>query len=214
MSQRFLSGMAVIALTMGLAACNGGSDGPVTTPPPEIDIGQSDDGGAEPSDGGGADDGSTGDGSTEAAPDIPAPDPVDYPGMDEETPEGAEQAVKFYFATVFWAYQTGHSEALDGLYTTSCEACEGFRERIENQPEGEYWSATEISARNIAHLDSENFDVEVGYRFTVGAHTEPNNEGGEPSEFDAIDYTAAVGLDWTGEGWMIAAMAFDESNNG
>lgn len=226
MSQRFLSGVAVVALTMGLAACNGGSEGPVTTPPPEIDIGQSDNGGAEPSEGGGgevdggdtnadgaSDGGGDGDGSTEAAPDIPAPDPADYPGMDEETPEGAEQAVRFYFANVFWAYQTGRADVLDGMYSEACEACEGFRGRIEDQPEGKYWGRTEISDLNITHLESENFDWEIGYMFTVGEHTEPGKDGSESVEFDAIDYTSVVGVDWSDGRWVIAAMAFDESSD-
>jgi hypothetical protein len=215
MSQRFLSGMAAALLVLGLSACGDGDDGPVTTPPPEIEIGQSDGGGAEPSDGGAeSDGGGSDDGSTDAAPDIPAPDPADYPGMDEETPEGAEQAVRFYFANIFWSYQTGDTDAIDGLYAETCEACEGFRGRIENQPAGEYWSETEVSDLNVTHVESENFDLEVGYMFTVGRHSEPAKHGGEPVEFDAIDYTAVAGVDWAGDGWVIAAMSFDESRNG
>src|SRR5699024_1215455 len=92
MSRRLLSAVAVAALTVGLAACGGGDD-EADEPPPQIDISTSDasDGGGDPapSDGGGDEAGQTGQPEPTAdAPDIPAPDPADYAGMDEQTPEG------------------------------------------------------------------------------------------------------------------------------
>ena len=117
MSRRLLAAVAVTALTLGLASCGDGGENAVTTPPPKIDIGQSDDGGAEPSDDGGAEQSDSegageGEDSPAAAPDIPAPDPADYPGMDQETPEGAEQAFKLFWAVILWAHQTGDSSVL------------------------------------------------------------------------------------------------------
>ena len=172
----------------------------MTTPPPWIDIGQddgasdaggeepSDAGGGEPSDAGGADDAGSGDGRSEAAPDIPAPDPADFPGMDEQTPEGAEQAVRFYFANVFFGYQTGDTSVLDGLYVDECEACGGFRDRIEGQGDGRYWSEVTLQDSGVTSQESENFDTEVGYMFTVSAHTEPVDGGGERQDVGPIEY--------------------------
>lgn len=219
MSRRLLVAVAVAALTLGLASCGDGGEGTVTTPPPTIGISQSDDGGAGPSDGGGAgpsDSEGAGEGedSPAAAPDIPAPDPADYPGMDQETPEGAEQAVRFYFATLFWGYQVGKTDPLDGLYSHSCETCQGFRERVESQSEGEFWSPFEVVDVGITHVESDSYDLEVGYIFTVGPHTEPSQDGGPPVDFEAINYTAVLGVDWSEDRWVIGAMLFDESSNG
>ena len=217
MSQRTLSVAAALVLTLALAACGEESEGPVTTPPPTIGAGSSDGSGGEPSDGGGegeaSDGGGESEGTTDAASSVPAPDPADYPGMDEETPEGAEQAVRFYFASVFWAYSTGDTSVLDDLYAESCEACGGFRERIENQPEGEFWSPVEITDRHMTHLESQNFDLEVGYIFTLGEHFEPTDDGGEPTEYAPTDYTAVLGVDWKDDRWVIEAMSFDEYGN-
>ena len=93
MPRRLLSAAAACTLLLGLAACGEGGDGPVTTPPPTIDISGPSDGGG---DDGAASDGGGDDASPSAAPEVPAPDPADYPGMDENTPEGAEQAFRYY----------------------------------------------------------------------------------------------------------------------
>src|SRR5699024_10334539 len=124
MPRRLLPALATLGLVLGLAACGDGGDGPVTTPPPDLGNGASDGGGSQgdPSDGGGEtepDDGETEE-TEVAAPDVPAPDPADYPGMDEETPEGAEQAFRYYIAVVYWGYQTGDTETLETLHTENC----------------------------------------------------------------------------------------------
>ncbi|WP_193104879.1 DUF6318 family protein [Brachybacterium sp. FME24] len=216
MSRRLLAAVAAAALTFGLAACGDGGDGTVTEPPPEVGIG-SDDGGA--SDGGGdeapSSDGGGAEGDpVEAAPDIPAPDPADFPGMDENTPEGAEQAVRFYFANVYWGYQTGDSAPLRNLHTEECAACVDFVERIEGQSNGLSWSEVEITDFGITHLSSDSFDYEVGYVFTVGAHSEPTVDGEELRKVGNVDYTAAVGVEWDGDAWIVSGMTFGESGNG
>src|SRR5690625_5731156 len=96
MPRQILPALAAAVLALGAAACGHGGDGPVTTPPPALGSDASDGGGSDPdpSDGGGAET----EEPTAAAPDIPAPDPADYPGMDAETPEGAEQALRYYIA--------------------------------------------------------------------------------------------------------------------
>lgn len=73
MHRRLLSAAATSTLLLGLSACSEPTDGPVTTPPPSIDIGAPSDGGgdAEPSDG----DGEKTAEPTAEAPDIPPPDP-------------------------------------------------------------------------------------------------------------------------------------------
>ncbi|MDN5606210.1 MAG: DUF6318 family protein, partial [Kocuria sp.] len=197
-----------------------GGDGPVTEPPPEINAG-SDDGGA--SDGGGADAGSgdgtaasdaggEDDGSTQAAPDIPPPDPADFPGMDENTPEGAEQAVRFYFANVYWGYQTGDSSRASELYSEGCEACAKFETQIDGFEGGSTWGRVEIADFGITHYESENFDYEIGYIFTVGKHEAPGDSE-EVLHVEATDYTAIAGVTWGDGCWVIGGMSFGEAGS-
>src|SRR5690625_6346354 len=85
MPRRILPALAAAVLALGAAACGHGGDGPVTTPPPALGSDASDGGGSDPdpSDGGGAET----EEPTAAAPDIPAPDPADYPRPEEHTSE-------------------------------------------------------------------------------------------------------------------------------
>lgn len=117
MRRRLLAATATAALSLGLVACGDDSEGPVTEAPPSLGIGGSDGGGAsddggEASDGGGSDDGgdatgSEGENSAAEEAGIPAPDPADYPGMDENTAEGAEQFTRYFIAVMTWGYQSG-----------------------------------------------------------------------------------------------------------
>ena len=101
MPRRLFSAAAAGALLLGLAACGDTTDGPATAPPPDLGIAAPSDGGGDPapSDGGGEQT----DPSADDAPDIPPPDPADFAGMDENTPEGAEQAFRYYIAVSMWA---------------------------------------------------------------------------------------------------------------
>src|SRR5699024_438635 len=113
MPRRLLSAAAAGALLLGIAACGDQTDEPVTTAPPSIDVaGPSDDGGdSSPSDGGGSETTEP----TAQAPDIPPPDPADFAGMAGHTPEGAEQAFRYYIAVSMWAHQTGNDAPLSEL---------------------------------------------------------------------------------------------------
>lgn len=213
MSRRLLAAVAAAVLTVGLAACGDGGDGPVTEPPPEINAG-SDDGGASDGDGDGAtpSDGGGENGSMQAAPDVPPPDPADFAGMDENTPEGAEQAVRFYFANVYWGYQTGDDSRLRGLYGSGCKVCAKFSENVENiGVSGDYWGATEISDFGMKVYESSDFDHEVGYIFTVGEHSEAVSASGKSQTVRAVDYVAAVGVLWIEEKWVVGGMKIEES---
>lgn len=217
MSRRLLAAVAAAALTFGLAACGEGGDGPVTTPPPKIDVGQgdgaSDGGGDAPSDGGGeADDG---DGSTEAAPDIPAPDPADFPGMDEQTPEGAEQAFKYFWAVAIWGHQTGDAGPLREVSSEDCEPCAEMRKDIEEIGDKRaYWSSTSVehvtSNRNDPVGD---FEYVFSYTFTVAAHTEPSLDGESSSEIPERKMGAAGALVWDGDRWKVADVSSAEADS-
>src|SRR5690606_31447338 len=157
-------------LLLGLAACGEGGDGPVTTPPPSIDISGSSDGGG---DDGAASDGGGDEASPSAAPDVPAPAPADYPGLDENTPEGAEQAVRYYMARMSWGYQTG---SVDELYARSAEGCNTCSHSseiiVKNAANDLFWSPTALEDVGLKNYPSADYDYELGYVLYIGAHAE------------------------------------------
>ncbi|MFE7605176.1 DUF6318 family protein [Brachybacterium paraconglomeratum] len=181
----------------------------MTTPPPSIDISGSSDGGG---DDGAASDGGGDDASPSAAPDVPAPDPADYPGMDENTPEGAVQAFRFYIATVYHAHSTGDSAPLAGMYKETCESCADLEQDIQELEQGgDLWTATTlVDAWSDPH-ESESFDVEVSYGFRLSTDGRSNG-GGDRKESTAM--TAIAGMDWEDGRWVVGGMQIGESEHG
>lgn len=205
MTRRLLTASAAAALVLGLAACGDDTGGTITDPPSTIATGTSDDGGASDGGGTGASDGG---GSTEAAPDIPAPDPADYPGMDEHTDEGAEQAFKYYFDTAFWGFQTGDVATLNSMTSDSCESCLDLIADIkENDKNGNYWSKVSIEEQTLSSKPSEKFEIDVTYGVTLGEHTEPDPETGEDAATPVSAVAMSGGLSWSDGGWQIGDMA-------
>lgn len=206
MSRRLLAAVAAAALTFGLAACGDGGDGTATEPPPEINAG-SDDGGV--SDGGGdevasSDGGGAEEDPVEAAPDIPAPDPADFSGMDENTPEGAEQAFKYYWALTFWGMQTGDSAQISEVRTEDCGGCEEFVDQVNKmQKQGHFWSEVQIEDQILESEVSESEELIVTYLFLVSAHSEPAQGGGERKEVPHNVYSAAGEMTWVGSAWKV-----------
>lgn len=207
MTRRLLTASAAAALVLGLAACGDDTGGTITDPPSTIATGASDDGGA--SDGGGtggsaggaSDDG----GSTEAAPDIPAPDPADYPGMDEETDEGAEQAFKYYIESIFWGFETGNSDPLKKIAASDCTPCNGTIGDIDKHGNlGLYWSKTTLDQGELYTEPFEGFDTSVTYSFVASAHTEPDLDSGKSKEVPKAIYAATGGLNWKDDHWELA----------
>lgn len=212
MSDRILPALASAALALALAACGGASDGPVTTPPPAMGNGASDGGGPEedPSDGGGE---QTEDAKA-AAPDVPAPDPADYPGMDEETPEGAEQALRYYIAVVYWGYQTGDTETLVTLYTENCEQCEEITEEIDDIRESNsFWSDASIEHVGSNVVTSDDFDELVSYAFRLGSHQESSPSSSKVRDVVDTPYTALAGMKWHHGSWSIERILLSESEH-
>ncbi|WP_394214381.1 DUF6318 family protein [Brachybacterium vulturis] len=212
MPRRLLSAAATGALLLGLAACGDETDGPVTTPPPSIDVaGPSDSGGdTEPSDGGGE---ATTEPTAEA-PDIPPPDPADFAGMDEHTPEGAEQAFRYYIAVLYWGYQTGSPAELEALQGPSCSECNELLDEIKAiQDTGNYWVDVSISDKGSITSESDNYDIEVGYIYIVSEHTEQPVESGETTTVPADAWTARGGMYWIDDSWRVGGIDIAETDH-
>lgn len=207
MPRRLLAIAAAAALTFTFAGCDVGGDGPVTEPPEQL--GTSDGGGAGPSDGGGAASSDNGgdDDQTIAAPDIPAPDPADYAGMDEHTADGATQAFRYYIAVSMWAHQTGETELLNSLQSDDCESCDEFnKDLITLKENSDYWSVFSILDSGTMVHESTNYGHEIGYTFTTEAHSRPSESFDSREAFPAIEYNAVGGMNWTNNSWTIGGI--------
>lgn len=209
MPRRLLSAAAACTLLLGLAACGEGGDGPVTTPPPSIDISGSSDGGG---DDGAASDGGGDDASSSAAPEVPAPDPADYPGMDENTEEGAQQFTRYFFALIIWGYETGDSSLIEELYLDTCGVCEANVESMRKYDElGVAWTPVEVDDVVLETMESDSSEYQrmVHYEATVSEHDEPQLDGSEPIAMPSTHYKLQLGIDWKDGAWVVGGAALE-----
>lgn len=207
MPRRLFSAAAAGALLLGLAACGDTTDGPATAPPPDLGIAAPSDGGGDPapSDGGGEQTDPSAD-----APDIPPPDPADYAGMDENTPEGAEQAFRYYIAVSMWAHQSGEDGPLTALEADSCGGCDYLNEDITSARERELlWSDTTIEDVSVSTASANSFDHEVRYKFTLSPHSRADQDFDEYIEVEYLDYDTVGGMNWDEGVWLVAEMSIE-----
>ncbi|HJG50661.1 MAG TPA: DUF6318 family protein [Brachybacterium faecium] len=207
MPRRLFSAAAAGALLLGLAACGDTTDGPATAPPPDLGIAAPSDGGGAPapSDGGGEQTDPSAD-----APDIPPPDPADYAGMDENTPEGAEQAFRYYIAVSMWAHQSGEDGPLTALEADSCGGCDYLNEDITSARERELlWSDTTIEDVSVSTASANSFDHEVRYKFTLSPHSRADQDFDEYIEVEYLDYDTVGGMNWDEGVWLVAEMSIE-----
>jgi len=208
MHRRLLSAAATGALLLGLAACGETTEGPVTTPPPDLGV-------EAPSDGGGdsptaSDGGGESEEPTAEAPDIPAPDPADFAGMDEHTAEGAEQAFKYYIAVSVWSHQTGDESALVELEADDCGGCEYLNSDIAKSRENSLlWTESAISDVDLTSIEGSKFDYEIRYKYLLGTHSRADSEFKNPIDVPELQYDAVGGMDWDNEQWLVAGMSIE-----
>ncbi|PMC76808.1 DUF6318 family protein [Brachybacterium sp. UMB0905] len=211
MTRRLITAAASAVLVLGLAACDDGK-GPVTTPPPDLGFKpQTSDGGGDetnPSDGGSEDGASDGGGDeTQAAPDIPAPDRADFPGMDEHTDHGAMQAFKYYIATAMWAHQVGDDSLTQEMQTEDCDGCDDFMKTYKDIREHDnLWTKFSLQEVVSEAIESNTYDIQVNYNFTTTPHMRSIEDPSEIVDVGELEYATAGGLVWTEEGWRIDAV--------
>lgn len=213
MTRRLLTASAAAALVLGLAACGDDTGGTITDPPSTIATGASDGGGT--SDGGGAG-GSTGGasddgGNTEAAPDIPAPVPADYPGMDEHTDEGAEQAFKYFLAATVYGFQTGEVELITRLSGPECVGCNSALDSIEYYNENKtFWSPTEITEYSIdSEAHGDGYEYTVTYEGQLTRHSELNPESNSVVNLGDQNYVFGGGMNWIDGEWQTSGFSIE-----
>lgn len=148
-----------------------------------------------------------------AAAVIPAPDPADYPGMDEQTSDGAEQAFRYYIAAMIWAMQTGDGDPHASLFGSSCKGCRENADQVaELRSAHRFWSATGIEDVDLSSGTSERYDVEVDYLFALSPHSEPDSAG-KRVEIPRTEYVSRGGLTWSGAKWRVEGLGMRWSEN-
>ena len=212
MARRLLVPLAAAALVLGVAGCGDGEPEPRKTD--LIDLGSSDGGGEQPSDGGGEPSDGGGDESVNAAPDIPAPDPADFPGMDENTEQGAMQALRFYIAMVYWAHQTGDIGDLDSLADEGCVECAEFEMHVSDlAAKAQLWEGLEIRDIELVSYESESYDAEIVYGFVLGEHVEYGDADGVREVAPEVSMLSSAVMAWENDAWTILGLHVTEDDD-
>jgi hypothetical protein len=214
--RRFLSGCAAWALVTAVAACGPATNDEVAgAEPAEAAQPASSDGGGDaddPSDEGGEDkeeEAGAGSGQKDR-PDVPKPDPDDYPGKDEHTAEGAEQAFRYFVAQMIWSYQTGDTEEWNSLYSDSCQSCGRDARGIDDlASDGLYWSRTPLEFIDTNSYDSKNFETEIVSIVSIGAHEEPIRGNTKTTKEPGGEYAIGGGLDWSDGRWVLGGLEIE-----
>lgn len=203
--------LVALALLLTVSACTP-NDGDTPNQPAPTPAAQ-----AEPatSDGGGADDEDVGEEPADPPPDVPKPDPEDYPGKDERTAEGAEQAFRYYVAQTIWSYQTGDGSILSELYEDGCESCQVNQEVIDTfVAQKQYWSEVSLEDVYITSFEDGDHDFEVGYVFVLGEHTEPVDGNVKNKHVGALEHSSVGGMIWKEDTWLVADFVIENEEAG
>ena len=193
---------AVLAagVLLALAACGGdspaASPGAPEEPTPSIASEPSDESGQ--SDGGGE--------PTKAVPDIPPPDPKDFPGMDQKTDEGAEQAARYFFHVLYWAHQTDGLDEFDALVLKDCKGCKKARKIIKSRADAKsFWSETEVRVGLCGLKYSDEDTREYHCYTTLSAHYEPAYPSEPAEDVKEAKIVTGVQLKWKNDRWLARA---------
>lgn len=201
-TRRTLSSLAVLALAAGLITGCGDKDEPSPSAGSEATASAP----KEQSDGGGGS-------ATSTKPDVPKPDPKDYPGMDEHTQKGAEQAFRYFWALQLWGYETGDSAPLKSMSLESCKYCDSVIEDINDMAKKDlYWSEATLKFSDPVTEASRGHDYEVGYVIMLGEHEEDLYGNSKKRRVDSVEYVGAGAMNWASGKWSVAGVKIDKKS--
>lgn len=165
--------------------------------------------------GGRASDGGAGDaGGPAEAPAFPPPDPVDYPGMYENTREGAEQALRFFIAQMHHSFETNSTSGLAETAAAGCEGCNSVKKLIErNKSWGSTWSPVHCEEAKLSHLEPLAYTFEIEMEYALSPHTEPMGPEGTVERLERTEYVATAALKWGSDRWVVHALELEWGPN-
>lgn len=205
-TRRAIAIAAVGALSLSLAACDPGeaeevdpptssspaptSEAPTSEAPPTTEAPT-----AEPA---------------TTAPAVPPPNPADFPGMDQQTEEGAKQAYRYFWAAIVYGYQTGDASIVEGMSMPQCVYCVSVKDDIQRlKTANALWGPTTIEDRLLESKAEGDGKVVVTYVIDVSAHEEIDPQTGATTQSPIETYGTAGGAVWVEGGWKIDGTAID-----
>ncbi|MGP9695052.1 DUF6318 family protein [Brachybacterium sp. AOP25-B2-12] len=195
--RRAVVAITVGTLTLALAACDPGGTEPTAAPssvaPSTTEAPASPAPTEEP---------------TSVAPEVPAPNPADFPGMEQQTEEGAKQAFKFYIASLVHAHRTGNSGTLQSLSTPNCGYCATvFQDIAAIHERRAFWGETPITPGEVSSISESESSVTVTYAFDLAEHQEFELDTGAPSIAPARTYGSSGRMVWADQGWRMDGLS-------
>ena len=186
---------------LALAACGGDSPAARPSAPKEPAPSIA----SEPSNGGGKSDG--GGEPTKAAPNIPPPDPKDFPGMDQKTDKGAEQAARHYIQVLYWAHQTDGGYLLEELSEPSCKFCLTQKKNVEKiRDEGELWGRRYVDIRKCIKVLDRGDTKEHHCAADIYDGTDDGSKKLHESSTPGGQQDIAVRTSWKGGKWKVIGL--------
>ncbi|GAB2538547.1 DUF6318 family protein [Brachybacterium huguangmaarense] len=194
MASRHASMLAATGvLLLALTAC-GGDDEPAPTTPAASTTAPSESPAVSPS-------------PSTSAPAVAAPDPADYPGMDQQTEEGAKAFYRYFWDSYVYANLTGDPSILESLSGPDCGWCRDVVIRVRN--EGSTWTSGSIEYTDwAADMESEPQAIYVQFTSVVVEKT----ADGPTAQSSATPITAhaASQLQWSGTQWLVNSVDVEE----
>ena len=137
------------------------------------------------------------------APAVAAPDPADYPGMDQQTEEGAKQAYKYFWDVYVYSEQTGNLDELKAITSPDCGWCQSAVARIES--EGPAWETATITHGEYSTESADAAQIIVRNTFVLNVTQKNPHVVGEQA--------AAAGsyLTWTEGKWLVDSVDMTEA---
>lgn len=197
--RRAVVAVSVGALALALAACDQGGAEPTTAPSSVTPSTTAAPTSAPPTEE-----------PTSAAPEVPAPNPADFPGMDQQTEEGAKQAFRYFWAALLYGYATGDVAPFRSISADECKYCVDAQSDVERLKErGEYWDLV-VPAETYARTTSESSEtVYVTFDFVIPAHREPGETPGAPTDHEDSAHSSIGKLNWVNGAWKVQGVDLD-----
>lgn len=145
------------------------------------------------------------------APAVAAPDPADYPGMDQQTEEGAKQFVRYYLAVNYYSFATGDTAEVSRISGDACTFCsDSIASATKLHQDGGYWEVPCLEFIEQAAAPVEGYAMGVESRIRVPSYRARESTNAPLSEQSEETLLVSVGLEWVEDHWEVQDVFFSE----
>ncbi len=138
------------------------------------------------------------------APAVAAPDPADYPGMDQQTEEGAKQAYRYFWDSIVFGYVAGDSSQVKSMSLPECAYCNEVSADIDSiSSAGGVWSQTQIQEILMESSQGSPGVVSLDFGFIIPEHTESPSAESAPEFEPSTAFASGAELRWKDDGWKV-----------